>query len=148
MCITEYGSAQFDHVRGAGIEIINGEEQLKLGFRIATMDAYRQGLRLNLTASADLAERPAEQRAVEASGGLEVGNPKFDVRGLSWHDNHLSDRVHTPRYVQSLMARLSRSGEQGRCWESSGALRLLVGERQIPLGERLTEQPCCLGPDS
>ena len=49
--------------------------------------------------------------------------------------------VHTPRYVQSLLARLSRSGERGRCWESSGVLRLLVGERQAPLGERLTEQP-------
>jgi hypothetical protein len=30
MRITEYGSAQFDHLPGAGIEIINGEKELKV----------------------------------------------------------------------------------------------------------------------
>jgi hypothetical protein len=43
MRITEYGSAQFDHLPGAGIEIINGEEQLKVGFRIATMGCRSAG---------------------------------------------------------------------------------------------------------
>jgi len=49
MYLALYGAAQRGHLRQAGVEVVDGEEDLEPGFRVLVVDADRQGGRVDLS---------------------------------------------------------------------------------------------------
>ena len=72
-------ASQLDEPGDAGVQIVDGEEHLEVGLLVTSVNSDRQRLGLHLAAMLGMAGHPTQERAVEATGGIEVGHAELDV---------------------------------------------------------------------